>query len=80
MAPLPLLDWPPDLFAAANAASDTARRPPGRRPTKKIVPADATKSVTEPFPLWTVKAAIAAFSGSEALPVRTSKRWRWYED
>lgn len=31
MTPLPLLDWPPDLFAAAHAAAAATREP--RMPT-----------------------------------------------
>jgi len=34
-----------------------------RNSTKIIVPADATKSTTEPFPRWRAKAVTAAFSG-----------------
>jgi hypothetical protein len=39
---------------------------------KIIVRVDATKSITAPFQLWKAKVAIAAFSGSEALRVKTS--------
>jgi hypothetical protein len=48
------------------------RLPARRRSTKKIVPAGATKGITEPFPPWKVKAVIAAFSGSGPLRAKTS--------
>jgi hypothetical protein len=47
------------------------RLPAHRRSTKIIVPAGATKGITEPFPHWKVKAVIAAFSGSGPLRAKT---------
>lgn len=71
--------WPPCHFLTGLptcSPQHTQRFPAYRLPahrssTKIIVPAGATKGITEPFPRWKVKAVIAAFSGSGPLRAKT---------